>query len=136
MKEPTMGKLVRRCILFFFIILLSVGMYSMPLAQGPNKIIVEIPNYFLSGNKWRDLSIAQRVGYSMGVLDGMIFGSAYERKGWSVEWVAPCLKNKRSDQMMAIFQKELDKNPELWDAPMYVIVHNALNGLCKPYITK
>jgi len=91
---------------------------------------ISVPEGFWKGNDWRASDDEARTGYAMGIIDGIILASAIERSGSSLAWVSPCTKGMRNDQIRAIIQKELDKNPEKRHLPMNIITYKALRNVC------
>lgn len=114
--------MIKKILLAFCLILLPVTVFS---EEG-----LPIPRGFWNGNDWKD-NEPLRHAYAMGVVDGMLFASALERGGGvSLDWLKPCVEGKRSDQLLAVLQNEIDLHPELLHDGMHKIAYRALLKAC------
>lgn len=95
---------------------------------------ISVPNGYWRGHEWRAAGERQRVGYATGLLDGILLANAFATQGSPLEWVWQCIgegeSGKRSDQLEAIFQKQIQDHPENWNEPMHVIGLRALMDVC------
>ncbi len=92
---------------------------------------VPVPDGFLSGNIWRDMRRSEQRAYSMGVVDGIIFASAFERHGVSLAWIRVCIVGMRSDQVEALLKAEVEANPGEWHhAQVHTMMYRALLKAC------
>jgi len=111
-----------RAVLLLLFILIPVSVY------GGN--IISVPHGFLKGNDWMDYNQSSKAGYSTGIIDGIIFASAWERGGSSLEWLSPCVVGMTNSQVSAIIQKYINDNPGDWHDDMHAIVFKAFLDTC------
>jgi hypothetical protein len=82
-----------------------------------------------SGNQYRAFSEVQRQMWSVGVLDGLMMGElATSNK--APAWVA-CVAKLEREQIRAIFEKALEKEPEVWQFPAAMMFHRTFQKYCK-----
>lgn len=108
---------------------LALSLILLPAAIYAGREI-RIPNGFWSGNDWQN-NETMKYSYAMGVVDGMLLGSAVERAGGaSMEWLKPCIEGKMSGQLLRVIQREVDQHPELLHDGMHMIAYRALVKAC------
>ena len=111
-----------KALLVLFVIIIPLSVYGTATTL--------VPNSFLKGNGWKDLSHSGKLGYGMGIVDGILFTSAWERGGNSLEWLRPCVVGMTDSQVFAIIQKYIDDNPGDWHDEMHTIVFRAFLDTC------
>jgi hypothetical protein len=93
---------------------------------------VKVPNGFVTGNMYRQLSDAEKQFYAMGLVDG-IFGAPMfgARPDGKIYQLSECVAKMNSEQVAAILSRELLEHPEIWHRPMNQTGVNALVGACQ-----
>jgi hypothetical protein len=126
--------MVKKVFLALCLLLILIPAYILSGEKSSNKkqpIAIGVPVGFWTGNDWRDHSINERISYAMGMIDGILFASAWERGGGkSLAWVNSCTNGMRGDQVQAIIQHELYINPNDWHDSMSLIVFRSLSNAC------
>jgi len=103
-----------------------------------------------TGNEWRNLSLAARQGYVMGVLDAWrdaedmrIASLRREKDKKSIEilsnmppvitHIVECMGGKMTyGQIIAIVDKYIENNPEQWHHSMVSLIWTATHEACAP----
>jgi hypothetical protein len=82
-----------------------------------------------SGNQYRAFSEVQRQMWAVGVLDGLMMGelaASNKAPAWGV-----CMAKLEREQIRAIFEKALEKEPEVWHFPAAMMFHRTFQKYCK-----
>jgi hypothetical protein len=111
--------------LVIFMFASTVLCYSEP------EQIVEIKFGFLTGNQFRELSYAQKCGYAMGFVDGVLVSPMFDAPKKELEWIEGCVTGMRERQVLAILEKFLNENPARWHEQMNVLAWVAMKEACK-----
>jgi hypothetical protein len=110
---------------------LMATVFLVSVGQGMSAEPILVPDGFLTGNAWRDMSTIGQTNYAMGVVDGFLFASAAERAGTSLKWVHECIFGIKSDQLRSMVHKEVEASPGEWNqSTMHVTVYRALLNDC------
>jgi hypothetical protein len=91
---------------------------------------------FITGNRYLQMSVSERIGYIMGLIDGF-FGAAFIGADQGVEAkLKTCVGEWTNWQMQAVFEKYLQANPKDWnwdaDTLFWYAVERACNILPTP----
>lgn len=105
--------------------LLVIG-FLLSTVQGDAQVEMDrtlLPNSFLSGKDWRELSKGEQQAYAVGVIDGLDLAFAYGKQGTDLAWINPCVTGMSSHQVHAMLRGEIDANPGEWNR---LTVHQAM----------
>ena len=73
---------------------------------------------FIDGNDWRAADEGEKLAYTTGVIDGLVFAEIFQANAQSVGNFVDCINGMSSKQIKVIVQKYLDNNPEKWHQAM------------------
>lgn len=93
--------------------------------------VVSISTGFVSGNTFRALDVVSKNVYAQGVIDGMLIAPMYGAPKLNLAVLEKCTEGMTGQQLVAIFNKYLKSNPEIWHKSMHTIVYRAMNDGCK-----
>ena len=82
----------------------------------------------LTGNEYRNLNSRDRLTWTVGVADGILTNYVIEVKKTSP--FAECLGKLEREQIRAIFEKELESNPESWHFPAAFTFYSTFKKFC------
>jgi hypothetical protein len=91
---------------------------------------VQIPNAFVTGQKFISLSEADRVHYVMGLVDGIFLAPLYGGSESEVFALQTCLKGRNNVQIAAILLKYIRDQPENWHEGAHTLFSRRLLSLC------
>jgi hypothetical protein len=92
--------------------------------------VVTISTGFVSGNTFRALDDVSQNIYAQGVIDGILVSPAYGAPKKNLAILEKCTEGMTGQQLVAIFNKYLKSNPELWHKSMHTVVYRAMNEAC------
>ena len=75
-----------------------------------------------------ELSEADRMWYTIGVMDGFYASSFFGASDATVAKLSSCTEDMDSKQLAAVITKYAEDHPETWHLPLSVEAHNALNA--------
>ena len=83
----------------------------------------------LSGQAFLELAEYDREVYVTGVNDAYNWSymAGFER----MKWLVPCVRNRKSQQLSAMFSKWLQDNPERWHEPAAKLFPFAMFAVCR-----
>jgi hypothetical protein len=67
----------------------------------------------------------------IGVMDGIMMEGALASQPIQQSWLGSCLANHDTAQLKAIFEKELNENPEWWHLPISMIYRSSVKPFCE-----
>jgi hypothetical protein len=79
--------MIVRSALLVVVVVLAVGVAS----AAPKEQMIDAPSGFINGNDWNRMSENERNVYTMGVIDGLQFGLAFDKNGTTLSWLEPAL---------------------------------------------
>ena len=90
---------------------------------------------FVTGTKYRSLTVVQRAAYVMGWVDGVfvsaLFGAPdHTQAGTPLAALSRCAVGMSNDQLDAIFSKWLGEHPERWHEHAHVLMYVAMDEVC------
>ncbi|WP_299491282.1 Rap1a/Tai family immunity protein [uncultured Shewanella sp.] len=94
---------------------------------------ISISNGFVSGNTFIALDTVGKNIYSQGVIDGMLIAPMYGAPKLNLAVLEQCTKGMTGKQLVAIFNKYLKSNPEIWHESMHTIIYRAMFEACNSY---
>ncbi len=121
-----------------FILIFNSNEETLATSLEKEGLVLFIPG-FITGNDYRELNKDRRRFYIAGLIDGLLAVSSNKTEVYKEDadkfWLVQCLRTGMdSDQVRAIVDKYLNKNPEQWHRAMNMNVHNAmLIGPCISY---
>lgn len=86
---------------------------------------------YITGNDYLQLDDNARLGWLVGVMDGIMAESTLITKDDQGPWLGKCIVGLNTQQIKAIFEKKLSENPEEWHAPAAFIFREKMNDFCK-----
>jgi len=92
---------------------------------------VSISTGFITGNTFRALDVVSKNLYATGIIDGMLLSPLYGAPKGNLAQLEKCTEGMNGQQLVAIFNKYLNSDPEVWDRGMHTIVYSAMNVACK-----
>ena len=98
---------------------------------------INIHSGFVSGNEFIEYTENQKLGYIMGVFDGLMISPVFcKLKDENYKQLYKCTKNMTNTQIKAIVKKYMEENPSRWDNPMNSLIVEALFEACELYSDK
>jgi hypothetical protein len=94
---------------------------------------VSISTGFVSGNTFRALDAVSKNVYATGIIDGVLIAPLYGAPKNKLAVIEKCTVGMTGQQLVAIFDKYLNSNPEVWNKSMHTIVFLAMSDACKIY---
>jgi hypothetical protein len=92
--------------------------------------IIYFPPYFLKAEGFVEMSEADRMLYTNGLMDGFFASAFFGASDKTVSNLTSCTKDMDSKQISAIITKYLNDHPESWHLPLSVDAFNALSAAC------
>ena len=86
---------------------------------------------YITGNDYLRLDDNARLGWLVGVMDGIMADSTMVEKDEKGPWLGRCIDGLSIQQIKAIFEKELNRNPEGWHAPAALSFIGKMREFCK-----
>ena len=83
----------------------------------------------LSGSEYRALTEVQRQMWAVGVVDGLMVGHLAATN--KPPPLVLCFAKLEREQIRAIFEKALEKEPEVWHFQAAMIFHRTFQKYCK-----
>ena len=112
------------------IVLAVILALSVP-AWAAEKRPITLHNGFLTVQMYMGLSEAAKLGYAMGIIDGMLlaplFGAPDDGK---VSKLGRCATGMTNEQVAAIITKLIKEHPEEWHIPLHLQVYRKLHSMC------
>lgn len=97
-------------------------------ALGALSLLISSPAEALSGNEYRALSAPQRLAWTVGVADGILAAQLIATNKKPA--LADCLARLEREQVRAMFEKALEKEPERWHFPAAFTFYATFNKYC------
>lgn len=111
--------------------LLIVILVSTGLCYAEPKQPVEIKLGFLTGNSFRELSYAGKIGYAMGFLDGVFVSPMFDAPKAELRWIETCVVGMTNEQVVSILNKFLMDKPARWHESMNILAWVAMKETCR-----
>ena len=89
---------------------------------------------YVTGNDYMKLDDNAKLGWLIGVMDGMMAESFLFKKDDKGPWLGRCIDGLTKQQIKAILEKELSENPEEWHVPASLIFRSKMQDFCKERI--
>lgn len=86
---------------------------------------------YVTGNDYLKLDDNARLGWLIGAMDGIMAESTLIKKDAQGPWLGRCIDGLDTQQIKAIFEKELSENPEGWHAPAALIFRGKMKDFCR-----
>jgi len=86
---------------------------------------------YITGNEYLKLDDNEKLGWLIGVMDGIMAESIYIKKDGQGPWLGRCIDGLDTQQIKAIFEKKLRENPGEWHAPAALIFRGNMKDFCK-----
>lgn len=97
--------------------------------QGKPRTVVT-PTYYYKAEEFLELSDADRMVYTAGLMDGFYASGLFGASDEIVAKLNSCSKTMDSKQVSAIITKYVKDHPEAWHLPLSIEGFNALNTAC------
>lgn len=100
-------------------------------------LFVAVPNTqavilgYITGNDYFKLDDNAKLGWLVGVMDGIMADSTTVERSEKGPWLGRCIDGLDTRQIKAMFEKELNQNPEGWHAPAALIFIGKMRDFCK-----
>jgi hypothetical protein len=85
---------------------------------------------FLTGSTYHELPKAERFGYAMGIIDGIMVSGIITGSDINLEELKTCIQSMGSSQVVAILDKYIRDNPKYWKNSMNFLAVSALKNAC------
>lgn len=85
---------------------------------------------YVTGKTYRALDDGARMGWLVGVMDGIMAEDFTINSPSKGSWLGKCVEELDKEQLKAIFEKELQAKPEAWHAPAALIFRATLSRFC------
>ena len=85
---------------------------------------------FVTGSDYIKMKTDAQTSWVVGVMDGIMEESISQKPGALEPWLGSCVKRHDWQQLKALFEKELNANPESWHAPAALIYRSTINKFC------
>lgn len=90
----------------------------------------KIRSGFSTGEKYLDMTAAQKRYYSMGVVNGMLLAPLFGAPKESMAPLESCISGMTDTQVAAILTEYLKKHPAQWNETPHVPMYKALMEAC------
>jgi hypothetical protein len=91
---------------------------------------VSIHQGWITGNTYRAFEATSKNVYAVGLVDGVFLSPLYGAPKEKLKPLEQCTTGMTGQQVVAIFNKYLNENPERWHQSMHVIGFTALKEAC------
>ncbi len=118
---------MKRKTLFVLVLLLVVA----GLGYAEPKQLFPIKEGFLTGNSYRELSHSGKLGYAMGILDGIFLSPMFDAPKTELQWIERCATGMTGEQVVAVLNRFVSDNPARWHESMNILAWVALKEGCK-----
>ena len=85
---------------------------------------------FVTGNIYRKMSSTDREAYAAGMIDGLLGAALFRAPRAETQWLIDCTVGMELEQVVAIFEKDLESRPEHWHEPGNFLFLNAFVRAC------
>jgi len=92
--------------------------------------IIDSPSYLLKAEGFVEMSEADRMLYTSGLMDGFFASAIFGASHKTIANLSQCTKDMDSKQISAIITKYVNDHPESWHLPLSVDAFNALSAAC------
>lgn len=110
-------------------VLALIVFMSSAVAHAEDKI--SISTGYLTGNTFKAMSDTSKNLYATGIIDGILLAPLYGAPKANLATLENCTEGMNGQQLVAIFNKYLALNPEVWHKSMHVTAHSAMKLACK-----
>jgi hypothetical protein len=107
------------CILAVLSVLTATSQ-EQPQKKGSSPRIIYGPPYFYKAEAFIEMSEADRMLYTSGLMDGFFASSLFGASDKTVETLSSCTKSMDANQLSAIITKYVKDHPESWHLPLSV----------------
>ena len=118
----------RFCILAVLCVLAAAQ--GQPEKKAGTPRIIYAPPYFYKAEGFIEMSEADRMLYTSGLMDGFFAGSIFGVSDKTLESLYSCTRDMDARQLSAIITKYVKDHPESWHLPLSAEAFNALNAAC------
>lgn len=91
---------------------------------------INVPTYFYKAEEFTNMSEADRLPYTIGLMDGFLGSEAFGANDGTITKLSSCIKEMDAKQITAIITKHVKEHPEVWNLPLNVEAINALSNAC------
>jgi hypothetical protein len=88
------------------------------------------PPHFYKAEDFIDLSEADRMLYTTGLIDGFSASAMFGATNGTISNLTACTKDMDAKQISAIITKYVKDHPEAWHYPISIEAYNALTAAC------
>jgi hypothetical protein len=92
--------------------------------------VLYAPPSFYKGESFIEMSEADRMLYTSGLMDGFFASTLFGATDETVATLTSCTKDMDSKQLSAIITKHVKDHPESWHVPLSIEAYNALSSAC------
>jgi len=92
--------------------------------------MIDSPSYLLKAEGFVEMSEADRMVYTSGLMDGFFASGIFGASHKTVAKLESCTKDMDSKQISAIITKYVNEHPESWHLALSVDAFNALSAAC------
>ena len=85
---------------------------------------------FIDGSDYLKMDRQSQYSWVYGAMDGIMAESIFKDKSSTGPWLGRCIARYDFEQLKAIFEKELNNNPESWHVPAALILKETLSEFC------
>jgi|TARA_B100001964_G_scaffold206636_1_gene237877 hypothetical protein len=86
---------------------------------------------YTTGSEYIEMDDNDRLAWLVGAMDGIMAESTMIKKDDNGPWLGRCINGLTIQQIKAMFEKELNENPEAWHGPAAFILRNKMQKFCK-----
>lgn len=110
-------------------LVLSLAVSVMP-PSGFAADEVKIRSGFSTGQKYIQMTAAQKRYYAMGIVNGMLLAPLFGAPKENMATLEKCISDMTDTQVAAILTEYLNKNPGQWNETPHVPMHKAMTEAC------
>ncbi|MFC3853506.1 hypothetical protein ACFOSD_11725 [Salinispirillum marinum] len=91
--------------------------------------VIAVSLGYVTGDDYFRMSENEKSAWLAGVSDGII-AESLTSSSLEIPWLSSCIAIYEFQQIKAIFEKELNDNPEVWHAPAAFIFRKKIKDFC------
>src|SRR5438094_9459206 len=91
---------------------------------------IPVHHGFATGQKYLEMTSAQKKAYAMGAVDGMLLAPLLGATKKDMAWLETCAENMTDVQVAAILTKYLENNPGRWHETAHDSMFSAMKYDC------
>jgi hypothetical protein len=96
------------------------------LSMNANAVILG----YITGSDYVKMNSQEKSSWVVGVMDEIMAESFSSKSDSRGPWLGRCVKKHDMQQLKAVFEKELNNNPEGWHVPAAIVYQSTIKNFC------